>query len=271
MKNFGIVLIIALFINSIYSQNVGQKGDSKLNYTDINGKKQGKWEKKYPTGKTAYQAYFINNRPVKEYKRFYKSGQLKLEVNYNKKSDGFAKLYWDTKKIMGEGNYVDIKTKDSVWNYYGVDGKLMAKTTYSKGIKNGTEINFYRNGVKSELIEWSNNIRNGKWNWYYDNGKIRMKANNIMGKREGYFSFYHENGLPYIQGKYKNDLRDGVWKFYDDKHKLLETRTYVKGKAENEAELDEKMTKQIEEWENMKGKIQEPSIESIMPGGGYNH
>ena len=270
MKKAGLLLLTILFVNLVFSQNVGQKGDSKLNYTDINGKKQGKWVKKYPNGKVAYEAYFINDKLVKEYKRYYKSGQLKLEVNYDKNSNGFAKLYWDTKKRMAEGNYVNTNVKDSVWNMYGVDGMLMVSVSYKNGIKDGREIKYYRNGKKSEILEWKNDVRDGIWNWYYDNGKARMKAHHKNGKREGSFWFYHENGLPYIKGKYNKDLRDGKWEFYTDKHKLIKTITYVNGKATNQDELDEEMTKQFEKWEKMKGKIPEPTIESIMPGGGYN-
>ena len=270
MKKTIILIIIAFTYNYMFSQNIGQKGNSKVNYTDINGKKQGKWTKKFPNGKKAYEAYFINDRPVNEYKRYYKSGQLKLEVNYDKRSNGFAKLYWDTKKIMAEGNYVDINIKDSIWNMYGVDGVLMLKISYKKGIKDGKEIKYFRNGRVNEEIEWANDMKNGVWNWYYDNGKPRMKAHHINNVRTGGFWFYHENGMPYITGKYKNDLREGIWNFYTKDYKLIKSITYVNGKPTNKEELDEEMTKQIEEWEKMDGKIPEPTIESIMPGGGFN-
>jgi len=270
MKKIGVLLFITLFTTIIFAQNVGQKGNTKLNYTDINGKKQGKWMKKYPNGKIAYEAFFINDRPVKAYKRCYKSGQIKLDIYYDKNSNGHAKLYWDTKKLMAEGNYVNINVKDSIWNMYGVDGKLMVTIAYKNGVKNGKEIKYYRNGKTAEILEWKNNIKDGIWNWYYDNGKPRMKTHHVNGVREGSFWFYHENGIPYMTGYYKNDLRDGVWKFYSNKYKLIKTITYVNGKATNQDELDEEETKQFEEWEKMKGKIPEPTLESIMPGGGYN-
>jgi len=172
---------------------------------------------------------------------------------------------------MAEGKYININIKDSIWNMYGTDGKLMVKIPYKNGLKNGKEIKFYKNGNKSEIIEWKNDVKDGVWNWYYENGKIRMKAHHVNAKRNGNFTFYHKNGIPYIVGKYKNDFRDGKWKFYDNSNKLIKTIIYVNGKATNQDELDEEMTKQFNEWEKMKGKIPEPSIENIMPGGGYNN
>ena len=270
MKKIGVLFLIVLFTNSMFSQNVGQKGNSRINYTDINGKKQGKWIRKYAGGKIAYEAFFVNDKLVGKYKRYYKSGQLKLDVNYDKNSNGFARLYWDTKKKMAEGNYVNTNIKDSVWNMYGTDGALMTKISYKHGIKDGKEIKYFRNGNKNEVLEWKNNIKDGVWDWYYETGKPRMKTHHKNGKRDGAFWFYHDNGLPYMTGRYKNDLKDGEWKFYTNKHKLIKTITFVNGRATNQDELDDEMTKQIEEWEKMKGKIPEPTIESIMPGGGYN-
>ena len=75
MKNCIQILIIILLGNAALSQNVGQKGDTLKNYTDINGLKQGYWQKKYYNGNIKYEVYFKNNKPIGEFKRFYESGK----------------------------------------------------------------------------------------------------------------------------------------------------------------------------------------------------
>ena len=133
------ILIILVFIaTNLFSQNVGEKGDSLVNYTDINGNKQGFWKKTYKNGRLAYTANFVNDKLIGEYKRFYSvTSKPMLEIIYDKEQSGMAKLFWDTGKLMAFGKYINKNIKDSVWNFYGIDEKLMATVIYDKGIKNG--------------------------------------------------------------------------------------------------------------------------------------
>lgn len=266
MKKSFIILIIMFLTLNIKSQNVGQKGDTKINYTDINGKKQGKWEKKYKNSNIAYTAFFINDIPIGEYKRYYATGKLQLEVTYNKKSEGFAKLYWDDSKKMAEGKYINTNVKDSTWLFYDTQETLISQITYKNGIKDGKEITYFKTGQKNEEIGWKNGIKHGEWNYYYDFGKPRMKTTNINGKKHGSFIFYHINGLPYIVGTYKNGFREGKWNFYYKDNQLEKTITYQKGTPINEYELDVETEKQIQEWEKMEGKIPEPTYENLIEG-----
>jgi antitoxin component YwqK of YwqJK toxin-antitoxin module len=254
-----IILITGLQLNA-------QIKDSVLNYIDINKQKQGHWQRKYKNGKIAYDCYFINDKPIGVYKRYYATGKLKMEANYNKNQEASAKLYWDNGKLMAEGKYVEINVRDSLWKMYGVDGKLMVTIEYKHGKKHGKEISYFRNGQINEVKTWKNDTMHGPWLWYYDNGKPRMKANYVNGVRDGYYMYYHQDGSTYISGYYKNNLRDGKWKFnYLDKS-LNKTIIYHNGKAENQDELDREETKIIESWEKMRGQIPEPTFEDFMYG-----
>jgi len=88
MKKIITTFFISLIVTFVFAQNVGQKGDTLINYKDINGMKQGRWSKKYRNGKPAYHANFKNDKLIGLYQRFYTSGKLSLEVNYDKNESG---------------------------------------------------------------------------------------------------------------------------------------------------------------------------------------
>ena len=79
------IIILAFLVLPILAlgQNVGQEGDTLLNYTDINGLKQGHWIKKFENGQTQYEAYFIDDKPVGEFKKYDSYGNLYVTLNYS--------------------------------------------------------------------------------------------------------------------------------------------------------------------------------------------
>ena len=94
-------------------------GDTIINYTDINGNKQGHWEKKYQNGTIAYKAEFKNNKLVGEYTRYYQTGTIKAIIKYDITGNkGKAILYWDDGTKMATGNYINQNVKDSIWVYF---------------------------------------------------------------------------------------------------------------------------------------------------------
>lgn len=265
-----IYLFIGVFtINIAISQTNNQKKDSVINYLDINKKKQGKWVKPYDNGKTAYEAFFINDIPVGEYKRYYYNGKLKAKINYSKDNSGKGKavLYWDNGVKMAEGNYININVKDGIWKMYGIDGALMVKITYSNGKKNGEEIKYFRNHNPSEIITWKNDVKNGVWRQFYEDGKTRLETLYKNGYREGVFQMFYETGRYYVKGNYHLDLRDGKWDYYDKSGKVWKTIEYDFGKPLNEAELGLELSKQLDKWEKERGTIPEPTLENMMNGG----
>ena len=266
MKVIATLLISLFTISNLISQTNTQKKDSVINYKDINDKRQGHWEKKFDNGNIAYKAYFINNIPVGEYTRYYYTGAIKAKINYaeDKSGKGKAVLFWDDGKKMAEGNYVDIKVKDSIWDMYAADGALIVKIKYKNGIKNGREIKYFRNKYPSEMISWKNGIKNGVWRWYYDNGQVRMEKKFDMGKQEGPFRTYYEKGNIYISGRYEKNKRVGIWKYYDAHGNIEKEIEYVNGVAKDKYKMEQELTNKIQEWENNKGSIPEPSIENMM-------
>jgi len=262
-----ILIIVWVFL---YTFSYGQKEssqDSKVkNYTDINNLKQGKWSKPYKSGKTAYIATFKNDKLIGLYQRFYPSGKLMLEIKYdeNGNESGPAILYYDNGEISAKGFYINRNVRDSTWNLYNTDRCLVATINYKAGKRNGKEIYYWKSGQKCMEKDWVDGKENGVWREFFENGNDRLKARMINGKRNGLFAIYHPNGRYFLKGYYKNNIREKHWVYYERDGKIRKELDYVHGHAKNEDEIDRARTKEILEWEKVKGEIPEPNIENML-------
>ncbi|MGQ9848080.1 MAG: toxin-antitoxin system YwqK family antitoxin [Bacteroidales bacterium] len=266
LKSAFIVILFLMNIILSVAQNVGQPGnDSIINYTDIQGNKQGKWIKKYDKDKIAYIAYFKDNKLVGNYKRWYYSGALKAEINYNADgSVGYAKFYWDNGKLMATGKYINQNVKDSIWQYYATDGVLMLKESYKNGVLDGNTIAYFRNGNRSKLAPYTNGKLNGIYKEYWeDNGNTRLEIYYKDGVRYGPINVFYEDGKPYLKGNYFSDLPHGKWIVYFRDGTIEKELDYYHGNLKDEEKYNKEFKEQMKKWEQMKGKIPEPTEEDF--------
>lgn len=261
MKNL-LILIISIIISfSANAQNVGQKGDSIKNYIDINGYKQGFWQKKYYNGKIKYEGIFKNNKPVGEFKRYNEKGELVSVQNFSENNkQSTVKFYGNNGKVESTGFFYN-KLQDSVWNYYNRKGELILQENYYRGKKNGIATYYYSNGKICEIVNWKDGVKNGVNNKYFETGKPRMQMNYKDGLYDGKFVSYNDKGIVIIQGAYKDDLRQGKWTFYNDNGKVKKEINYNKGIADKQEEIEKQETNKIDSLEENKGKFKEPKDE----------
>lgn len=260
MGRFGFLLILFFIgLNPGYGQNVGQTGDSLVNYTDINGMKQGHWRKVYENGNIAYEGYFKDDKPIGNFKRYFEKGGVSTDLYYDEiTSLCRAKLFHPNKKIAAEGNYYE-KKKDSIWNYYTVQGDLIAKESYDMGIRQGKFYRYYPDGTLSDEKTYKDDKLNGPWRRFYPSGNPRIEAMYKNGKRHGLFQTYFENGRVQISGAYNMDQRDKSWIFYLDDGKEDYRMEYNKGKPQNPELLEERQRKEFEEFEQNRHFLKDPA------------
>ncbi len=266
MKGLFLTTAFTLIFFPLFCQNVGEgdKKDSIINYMDIQGNKQGKWTKNYKSGVKAYEATFKNNKLVGQYKRYFTSGSIMADIKYNETGDvGYAKIYYDTKVICGEGKYVNQNVKDSIWKFYGTDGALISEVSYKNGILDGPSKSFFRNGQVSELITYKDSLRDGLWRRFYEEGGTLMETMHVQSKRHGGFQVFYPNGILKIKGKYWKDLQVGKWVHYNNDGSVEKELEFVNGRLKNQDEVDTEFTKQLIEWDKLKGTIPEPSENSF--------
>ncbi|MBN2730356.1 MAG: hypothetical protein JXR53_14115 [Bacteroidales bacterium] len=234
--------------------------DSVLNYTDINGMKQGLWIKKDDEGNKIYEGNFKNNVPYGEFFRYHKNGAVLAKMNHDKDDQKkvYVEIYDDTGELGAKGFFYN-KQRDSVWTFYGVNEKLIKEEHYVKGKLNGVSKIFYPSGQLMEEKGWKMGKMHGVWKWYYEEGTPRLEAFHDEDKRVGDFVIYHINGQKYINGSYKADRKHGVWTFYSQKGEKEKHIKFINGTAENQEEIDAQVTKELEEMEKKKGQIEEPN------------
>ena len=72
-------------------------------------------------------------------------------------------------------------------------------------------------------------VKNGYQVFYYSNGIKSSEGTMRNGKPDGYWKTYYQTGIIKTEGNRKNFLLDSLWKFYDAKGNITISITYKKG------------------------------------------
>ena len=194
------------------AQNVGQmKGDTLINYVDINKKKQGKWEKKYDNGKIRYKGFFINDVPTGTFMYYHTNGKIKSVLNYAEDTTSTAELYWETGLIAAKGSYDAQNRRIKLWHIYFEDGTLSVIINYKAGQANGA-VTMYYPGGKTKILD----------------------CNYKLGKLDGMYKKFFQSGLPQEEGPYVNGVKHGHWKLYNPEGFVDEEGEYINGYKEGD-------------------------------------
>jgi antitoxin component YwqK of YwqJK toxin-antitoxin module len=170
--------LILLFITCKIAIAQSSVGKDTTNFTDANGKKQGKW------------------------------------IIYNK--DLHKECFTDDQKVE-EGKFVDSK-KTGVWKEYYCNNNLKSAITYENNRPNGYAKMYNDNGKIKEEGMWKNNRWVGEYKLYYDNGQVQQAFSfNATGKREGSQVYYHPNGQKMIEGNWAEGKEAGpLTEYYEN-------------------------------------------------------
>jgi len=254
VKRF-ILGMLLLFVADVLVAQTSVPTDSVINYIDINGLKQGKWEKKDLNGKLRFEAYFIDDKPVGDFKRFDENGNLYAWLKYNNQGEkASVTFYHKTGKTAATGKYIG-KAQDSIWNYFDEDGGLYLQESYNNGVKNGQFKQYTSEGVMIEEVSWKNGVKDGPWKKFYVEGQKMWDATYVNGKLEGPFKSWYKNGGLQKEGVYVNDFEEGDWKAYSEAGNLLKTYHYKNGVS---PEADAEKENMLKELDEEKGKLDDP-------------
>lgn len=171
------VVLILLFITCkiAIAQSYILVNNDTVNFTDVGGKKQGKW--------------IILNKEVHK------------------------PCYTDDQKVE-EGKFVDSK-KTGIWKEYYCNNNVKSVITYENNRPSGYAKMYHDNGKIKEEGMWKNNRWVGDYKLYYENGQVQQAFKfNPTGKREGEQVYYHENGQVMIEGNWAEGKEAGLLKEY---------------------------------------------------------
>lgn len=228
MRLSAIVLLLSVVI--MPSLVFGQ-----LNQTDDQGRKQGKWEKRYSNGNIKYKGTFKDDKPVGEFIYYDYRLNLVARVNHLGNDSAEAKIYHTNKALEGEGMYYK-QQKTGVWKFYDNTGKLSAVETFKNGVKHGKSQIYLLSGQISRETEYVNGFETGLRIDYFQDGTKRFEGQVIDGVFDGEVTFFHPNGKLKMIGNYKNAVRDGQWIYYDENGVPFMRELYEKGELKKTSE-----------------------------------
>jgi len=261
-----ILLLVFSFmlINTDYSwaNFIVQTGtDSEINFTDINGKKQGLWKVFDGTG-----LYVIEEGVYKDNKKdgvwliYYADGVKKSEITYvNGEPKGRATFYYENGKVRESGIWQDEHWVGS-YKYFYESGQLSYDWNYnSKGKREGEQKYFHKNGAKMYEGSWINGQTSGVLKVYnedgllveekvYQDGKFakvnkvdidnsNVDEDNATPKLKfngtGNHTVFTKEGKIDIKGYFENGVMVNGEKFnYDESGQLINITIYKNGKKE---------------------------------------
>ncbi len=238
MKSY-LTLLICLFTFSAFAQ---------VNKTDLNGKKQGVWEKVYPgTRVFMYRGEFKDDKPIGTFVYFYKSGKSKAVIEHSETSRSAGYFYHETGGVMSYGIYNNLK-KDSIWVNWDNIGRLSSRESYQNDSLHGMKVIYYLppTGDKSQrpmsVYNYKNGQRHGEFKEYFDSGKLKISGAYENNKKVGVWDSYHVDGGKMAMERYKKGQRHGWCIAYNKKGKEEGRNYFYYGRLLEGKELKKKMS-----------------------------
>lgn len=194
-----------------------QFGWGQMNMTDDQGRKHGKWEKRYDNGELQYRGEFNHGEPIGTFERFYDDGSLQAVMEYKSPTKNYAILYYPEIEVkMAEGLYTD-QERDSIWVFFSEEGVLTSRETYQNGQKEGLTEIYYADGSISERIMFRSDEKDGLWEQYFNNGNPKLQATVVDGvKYDGKYTTYYPDGIKMEEGNYIDGKKESSWYHFNE-------------------------------------------------------
>lgn len=232
MQKILCLIAISFFaVNLSFGQTTEGK-DSVLNYTDINGNKQGQWIQYYDEAKEAirYTGFFIDNIPQGIFKHYHPNGRIKAVQEFDKNGSSIVEFFWENGNPAARGNFDPNRERIGNWFFFYAYGEKQRKVKFEQGKRQGEEITYYKNGQILTKYNYVDDIRHGAYTFYFENGNIREEGQYVNGVKQGKFNLYLPDGNLDEKGEYIDDHKEGNWLIanQDDSFDTVEYRKGVR-------------------------------------------
>ncbi len=148
----------------------------------------------------------------------------------NGKASGYWKYFHKTGFPKSEGNFDDKGEHDGLWKYYYDGGELKEEATFKHGKLFGPYTKYDRNGSKSLVANYADDLYDGQVETYYKTNIKKGSYQFKKGKKEGKEITYYSNGAKKYELNYVNDMGEGSFTQYHPNGKVLETAIFAKNK-----------------------------------------
>ena len=190
----------------------------KINQFDVNKKRTGVWQKKYPNNRIRYSGTFKNGKEIGIFKFYANSSSQHPTIikTYSNNKETVLVEFFKTNGILESKGYFLNKKRVGQWTYYFKDGKIMSEEFYTNGKLEGKMTNFYPNGKEAEISNYRNGLKDGTSKKFSSKGVLIEEVTFRNGKPNGIAKYFELNGNLKEEGMYKDGKREGKWEFYLD-------------------------------------------------------
>lgn len=231
---FGRMRIILTLLTLLLVANTCLLAQGNVNQTDAEGRKQGKWMKKYPNDKLRYEGQFVDDLPVGLFTYYFEEGGKSAEIQYLAEGAGAeATFFHKNGTVMGRGLYSN-QQKEGEWKFYDNKNILSSIDEYKGGKLHGKSQVFYINGDLSAEYVYVDGILNGPFKEYFLENKVSVEGSFEKDEFVGSYTAYFETGDVKEKGQYVRGKKDGHWVYYAPDGNIIAQEVYDKGTLEKQ-------------------------------------
>ena len=230
-----VIAFFYLFPLLVFAQPIERE---RINITDENGLKQGKWEVAFENSNfIRYKGQFNDDMPFGKFKYYYLTGEVSVIMIFMDQNVAKAKIYHKNGNLLSMGKYINQK-KDSIWWYFNDRKEILNMESYSNGLLNGEQINYYPGDPSKEKIivleryTCINGQKNGDWEQYYKSGRIKSKGTYLNDYLSGSAYYYSSDEKLELKAEYIKGHKQGCWLYYRKDGELFK-RIYYKEDRKN--------------------------------------
>ncbi|MCR5822627.1 MAG: hypothetical protein K6F85_06930 [Bacteroidales bacterium] len=206
MKKVLTILLCTVFLAGLAAQ--------AQNTIDKQGRRQGHWIKIDKDGSKIYEGDFVNGLETGTFTYFYHDGTVRMRNVYFVDGKRCSHEAFDEKGRLIATGFYNQHNRDSVWNFYDEQGRLVKKTSYRMGVKDGQSVIFTSNGDTAEVANWVDNHRHGRW-WKRIGRNGYITGRYVKGGLEGRLVEVDDSARIAREGYYRNGFKHGSYRFYE--------------------------------------------------------
>jgi len=105
--------------------------------------------------------------------------------------------------------------------YYQNTHLIKSIAKYRKGLKNGNEVLFHKNGQKKAERVWKSGLKHGLWINWDDKGNKTAEAHYKNNLKEGRWLIWDENALKLYEMHYRKGKKVGKWLQWNENGDLI--------------------------------------------------
>ncbi len=220
-----------------------------------NGNEDSTFTSWHPNGKIKEEGRYKRGEKVGQWKLYYYSGQVSAQENYNEEGllhgkymqyneDGSVDKEMQYQEGRLDGEYRMYSDKELAlvfyykegtitgYSYEGKDGKLVPAIPLTKGA--GKVVAYFKNGIKSAEMDFSEYLVEGPRNIYFTNGKEYITGQRVNGQEHGVKKVFYNTGKLLKEENFVHGKLHGAVKVYNENGTLFSELNYYLGDLHGE-------------------------------------